>query len=310
VRGDVRIAGHNIDGGSGTLAYNFFPNFSDMVIDTGDMNGPGSFYGNTANNSVRLRNVLMHEAGHGLGFNHVESNDAQFLMEPFINTNFQGPQFDDILALHRGYGDVFEFDGNDTAASATSLGVISDGQTVIIGEDAADTVVDAADIDLVSIDDDSDADLFSFTVNSSSTVDLTLTPLGPTYNQGPQNGSQSTFVSQSQSDLTLAVVDTDGTTVLSIANSGGIGVGETLSNIPLAAAGQYFVRVTGSNNAVQLYQLALTVSSATVPAGITVSQSNGVTNVDENGATDSEWVARNCIGWLKPWREQQKAPRS
>ncbi|MCQ6458457.1 matrixin family metalloprotease, partial [Vibrio parahaemolyticus] len=89
VRGDVRIGGHTIDGSSGTLAYNFFPNTSDMVIDTAD-----SFYSVTTDNSLRLRNVIMHEAGHGLGISHVESNNGSFLMEPFINLGFDGPQFD------------------------------------------------------------------------------------------------------------------------------------------------------------------------------------------------------------------------
>ena len=59
VRGDVRIGGHYIDGNSGVLAYNFFPNTGDMVIDTGD-----NFYSNTGSNSLRLRNVLAHEHGH------------------------------------------------------------------------------------------------------------------------------------------------------------------------------------------------------------------------------------------------------
>ncbi|GIS63309.1 MAG: hypothetical protein CM1200mP2_55340 [Planctomycetaceae bacterium] len=29
-------------------------------------------------------------------------------MEPFASTSFDGPQYDDILAVHRSYGDVFE----------------------------------------------------------------------------------------------------------------------------------------------------------------------------------------------------------
>ena len=124
VRGDVRIGGHNIDGNSGTLAYNFFPNTSDMVIDTAD-----AFYSNTSGNSLRLRNVIAHEAGHGLGISHVESNNGSFLMEPFINLGFDGPQFDDILATHRGYGDAYE--GNDTAGTATNLGLISDTSAVV-----------------------------------------------------------------------------------------------------------------------------------------------------------------------------------
>ena len=74
IRGDVRIGGVYIDGPSSVLAYNFFPNNGDMVLDTGD----ASFYSNSSNNFRRLRNVVMHEHGHGMGINHVESRQCQF----------------------------------------------------------------------------------------------------------------------------------------------------------------------------------------------------------------------------------------
>ena len=61
VRGDVRIAALTIDGGSGTLAYNNFPNDGDMVFDSAD-----NFFNNTGGNSLRFRNVTAHEHGHGL----------------------------------------------------------------------------------------------------------------------------------------------------------------------------------------------------------------------------------------------------
>jgi hypothetical protein len=79
VRGDVRIGGHYIDGNSNVLAYNFFPNHGDMVIDTGDNFFADSTI-NNSNNSRRLRNTLAHEAGHGIGLNHVVSSNAAFLM--------------------------------------------------------------------------------------------------------------------------------------------------------------------------------------------------------------------------------------
>jgi len=114
VRGDVRISGHFIDGNSGVLAYNFFPNFGDMVIDTGD-----NTYNNTASNSLILRNILAHEHGHGLGISHVCPVNQTKLMEPFLTTAFDGPQPDDILAGNRGYGDDNEH--NDTPGTATGL---------------------------------------------------------------------------------------------------------------------------------------------------------------------------------------------
>ena len=67
-RADIRIGGKDIDGNSGILAYNYFPDSGDMVIDTND-----TFYDNTSNNSRRLRNVVSHEHGHGVGMDHVNS---------------------------------------------------------------------------------------------------------------------------------------------------------------------------------------------------------------------------------------------
>ena len=62
VRGDIRIGGHHIDGNSGTLAYNFFPDHGDMVLDTGD-----SYFSNTTSNSIRLRNTVCARGGPRVG---------------------------------------------------------------------------------------------------------------------------------------------------------------------------------------------------------------------------------------------------
>ena len=132
VRGDVRIGGHSIDGNTGanTLGFNFFPDFSDMVLDTDNT----AELGNASNNYRLFRNLIMHEAGHGLGLLHVESNTDGFLMEPFISTAFDGPQFDDILGLHRNYGDALEKNGgNDTPATATQLGNLGLAQSRSLG---------------------------------------------------------------------------------------------------------------------------------------------------------------------------------
>ncbi|NIP93554.1 MAG: hypothetical protein GWO24_08890, partial [Akkermansiaceae bacterium] len=46
VRGDIRLAGHSIDGDRGTVAYSFFPDKGDTVFDTED-----SWFSNTFNDS-------------------------------------------------------------------------------------------------------------------------------------------------------------------------------------------------------------------------------------------------------------------
>ena len=281
VRGDVRIGGHNIDGNSGILAYNFFPEVGDMVIDTAD-----GFYNDTSQNSRDFRNVVAHEAGHGFGLNHVESNSAQFLMEPFINSNFDGAQFDDILAAHRGYGDANEaLSGVDNATTAVDLGSIGDGETVSVGTDADDAVVSATDTSFVSIDDNGDVDFYSFTVVAGASVSVTLTPQGPTYNQGPQGGSQATFDASAQSDLTLDIVDTNGTTVLTTSNSGAAGANEAIASFDLTNAGTYYVRVSGSDNAAQLYRLDTSVAVDNIASSVAIAPTSATLAEGDTGNT-------------------------
>lgn len=245
VRGDIRISGHYIDGDSGVLAYNYYPNGGDMVIDTDD-----SYYSNTGNNSLAFRNVLAHEHGHGLGLDHSCPRSQTKLMEPFITFAFDGPQHDDILAANRSYGDRYEND--DTAGAAAAIGLI--GSTTL--ED-------------ISIDDNSDVDFYSFTVAAGANLDLTLTPIGSTYLSGPQNPAPTytctagtNYDSLRIQDLAVRVLDVNGSSELESADAAGVGVAETISGLVLpSGAGTYFVEVTGdSANEAQLYELSLSVS--------------------------------------------------
>ncbi len=270
IRADVRIGGRAIDGNSGILAFNFFPNVGDMVIDTGD-----NFYSNTSNNSRGLRNVVAHEHGHGLGMDHLDSNNSAQLMEPFLSTAFDGPQYHDILMAHRGYGDFNEKSngglGNDIVSRATSLGAISDGGSVSIGNSARSLVVAPTATDFVSIDDQSDTDFYSFTVDSAGTVNVLLEALGFTYNAGPQGGAQSAFDTLRRSDLALAIFDTDMLSLLGSANNTGLGGSESLNDILLDHAGTYFVRVSGISSLggsaikTQFYGLSVGFTASAIP---------------------------------------------
>jgi hypothetical protein len=62
-RGDVRIGGKSYGSGSNTLASNYFPDYSEMMINTDQ----GGFFDNTGNNYRAFRDTIMHEAMHGLG---------------------------------------------------------------------------------------------------------------------------------------------------------------------------------------------------------------------------------------------------
>ena len=262
-RGDVRIGGRFIDGNSGTLAFNFGPNTGDMVIDTGD-----NFFNG---NSLRTRNVFAHEHGHGIGQAHTDPVDNTKLMEPFINLGFDGPQFDDILGLQRQYGDVYEKNGgNDTFSSAIILGTVADGGTLEIGTSAVglsnSLLVNDADTDFISIDDNSDIDFLSFTVTSDSLVDLILTPVGPEYLEGAQNGPTSQFDTSSLSDLTLQFFDQDGVTLLGSSNVNGLGGAESLLDQSVSA-GTYFVQVTGAQDNIQTYHFSVSAVSAVPEPG-------------------------------------------
>src|SRR6185295_3002916 len=111
-RGDFRISMKNIDGGNGILAYNNFPGGGgDMVIDRSEA------WQSSGSSNIFLRDVVMHEHGHGIGLQHVcpvfgGGPGSGRLMEPFINTAIDGPQHDEIRGAQRLYGDRDEPNNN------------------------------------------------------------------------------------------------------------------------------------------------------------------------------------------------------
>lgn len=271
-RGDIRISGRCIDGTGGVdctggtptpgniLAYNQFPgNGGDMVIDTSE----NWFGGGT---ETFLRNTVTHELGHGLGLRHVCPTTQTKLMEPIITLLFDGPQHDDIRALHDHYGDPFE--GDDSSGNATNLGALTAPSPINLGDFPAPAVNFGA---IHSIDADGESDWFQFTITEPEALDLTLNPIGLNYDSSTQNmdgtcNSGSFVNSLSIADLDVEVIDTDGNTVLTTANAGGAGGSESLSDFPLPAAGTYFLRVLESNSPgqSQLYGLSLNVNEPPV----------------------------------------------
>jgi hypothetical protein len=251
VNADVRIGGHSIDGqaGSNTLAYNYFPDHGDMVIDTDNVDD----FSDPANNFLFLRNVLAHEFGHGMGLPHVTTNASSpeaALMNPFLNENFDGPQIDDIAEAQRRYGDNFEDNaGNDMFSTATDLGNFT-GLDIEIGSDAdmGSSVIEVApdQVDFVSIDDDSDEDFLSITLDGTYDMTFVLDMVGPSYTR---NGGA--YDLSAQSDLDLEILDSDGVTVLGASALNGLNVTEQV-DLQLDA-GTYFARITGRNNDAQFY---------------------------------------------------------
>ncbi len=288
VRADLRIAGIFIDGNSGTLAYNNFPDDGDMVFDTGD-----NFYNNTSNNSLGLRNIIAHEHGHGMGLLHVCPIEGTKLMEPFINLSFDGPQHDDFRGAQRHYGDPSEPD--NSAATANVVGTLNIGVPVTLGTPPSPAISNGS---ILSIDANGEEDYFRFTVNSAVGLDVTVIPIGLNYDDSPQAcffnpGSccDGEFTdSESIANLNFEVIDQNGTTVLATGNSAGAGATESLTGVVLPLAGDYYVRVfeSGSPSEAQLYNLTLTATNPpfipltiSLPSGAPTELSPGVpTDID------------------------------
>ena len=271
VRGDVRISGGNVDGtadggSGGVLAYSYFPDNSDFVIDTSE-----GFFKDTSENSLGLRNTVSHELGHGLGLNHSCPINETKLMEPTVSRKFDGPQLDDILALQRSYGDPLEENGgNDTTATATNLGTLNDGiktqNTVSI--DGSATTVNADDPNNTD-----DVDYYSFNTAVTKSVSVRLTPVGTTFLTGSQNADNSCesgtpYNSQAVNNLgfQLLAAGQDGTvTTLATVNANPAGQDEFLDSYTLPGTGPFYVRVFGADDQEQMYTLSLTIGKAGTP---------------------------------------------
>jgi Ca2+-binding RTX toxin-like protein len=251
-RPDIRIGGVDLGGTGGLLGFNFFPNFSDMTLDSADLN---------FSDPLSLRNIVAHEHGHGLGQPHVLGGNFQntpgvvALMNPFLATSFDGPQEFDILATQRTYGDTNERGaGNDTVGDATMAGSV----------DAATPLSITGN----SIDSNTDTDVYQFTVTTDLTVSVDLSPTGSTVNAGPQdqfNANQGTTLNlQTLNDLGLELIDSDGVTVLASSFGGGFGQSELITQFTLPAAGDYSLRVTGTQDAPQAYSLSIVIPPVAV----------------------------------------------
>ena len=241
VRADVRIGGHDVDGASGVVAYNAYPEDADMVIDTSStmFRTPGA-------SSLLLRNVIAHEHGHGLALEHVCPRTATKLMEPMVTAAIDGPQHDDVLSAQRLYGDQFE--PNDSAIRATDLGV-RDSRKLTLRD--------------VSVDDDGDADWYAVTVAEGTSADITLRPVGQTYDLGPEGaggcgGDKFPVDTRNRANLRLSIL-TSQSDVVASADSTAAGGEESLLDVPLPlGAGTYFVRVRGSGeDDAQMYELEM-----------------------------------------------------
>jgi hypothetical protein len=257
VRGDIRIGARAIDGADGTLAFNYLPpDGSDMVLDADD----AANFADAADNHRFFRNTLMHEIGHGFGMLHVSSS-SNLLMEATIDTSFDGPQLDEVRGVQFYFGDPNEEShnglGNGVAARATSLGTIVSGGARVVGAAAnvPTQALAATAVDFVSIAGNADVDFYSFSVTDRSFLTATLIPRGGVFTQ------PSTFDANARNDLDFTVLAPDGATILATASTASAGGTESLTNVKLPNAGDYFIRIAGLDDTIQLYELSLAVAT-------------------------------------------------
>jgi hypothetical protein len=241
VRGDVRICMITL-ADPNVLAYNFFPNIGDMVINR----SPG--WNNSTNDYRFLRNTVSHEHGHGMGLNHVIPTNSTKLMEPFLNVNFDGPQSDDIQGGQFLYGDWLE--NNDQNATRSDLGIATNGQL----------------IDILAIERNTDVDWFRIEIPPGNNLGVTITPVGSTYQQGPQGGSPTVRDSLRIHDLRLSAYQSDGTTLIQTVNAGGMGVAETITGIARPPSGDISIKVDSvtASGDIQRYRMNLALTPANV----------------------------------------------
>ncbi|WP_197527915.1 matrixin family metalloprotease [Posidoniimonas polymericola] len=268
VRGDIRLGGATLDGVGGTYGQSgFIPN-ADLTLDTSDV----VRFGDAADDYALLRNTLMHEAGHSLGLAHMDSSNTHVLMSPFVSNSlsYDGPQLDDIRGIHSLYGDRHErgaLGGNGSFAAATPLGTLLQGQTITLGLDTPDTVgmVSPGGEDFVSITGAADEDFFVLSVAAPIVVDVTLDPRGRNYTERANSNELYHLVNaSSQSDLLVEVFQAGAAEPLLVASaaSAGLGESEQLLGVALDSPGEYFLRVAGDSDAVQLYALTLSARPA------------------------------------------------
>lgn len=244
-RGDVRIGARSLDGAGNVLAFNYYPNVGDMVLDSSES------WQSSSGTYRFLRNTVMHEHGHGLGLGHVIPTNNSKLMEPYLNTNFDGPQDDDIRGAHRNYGDPYE--PNNSVSQATLIDMTNTNNLTL---------------DWASLNSTSDADWYRLQIPAFRRVTVTVTPIGATYQVGPQGGTTTTINTLAVQNLQLELRDSTGAVIAS-ATANGVAQAEQIANFVLPpAGGTFYARVfsgSGSTDDVQRYRI--TVQTSTRPTG-------------------------------------------
>jgi len=284
-RGQIRLSMRNIDGASSILAYNYYPTAPEnalagnMVIDSSET------WGLATNTYRRLRNVLTHELGHGLGLQHVCPSVGTKLMEPFINTGYDGPQHDDVRGMQRRYGDDYE--NNDTSGTATVLG------TTLAGSSLNPSTVGGIAIPngtRTCLNADGDIDWYRSTTLGPRLATITVTPVGLTYDSSTQNAngtcnSGSNINSLTVSNFQFEVYGDDATSIWATGAGNPAGVEESVRVLlSPGTPDNYYIRVIDTSAPTQSQLYTLLIDDVTIPT------------LD---ATDGDFTDRIRLNWTE-----------
>lgn len=257
-RGDVRIAMRQL---GDPLAVNYYPQFGgDMVLDSEDI----SDFVNTANDFRSLRNVLTHEHGHGIGLMHVLPTDGTKLMEPFLNTGFDGPQEDDIRGAQFLYGDRAEPNsgiGDEEFIGGPIRDVATGGTQVIKVEN-------------VSLERSGESDWYGFTAFAMAPIAIRVDPVGTTYAYAPESNPNATTTVDAGAVRNLGLrlwrrvsAQTNQIQLVAQIDFNAAGESEYHPPIPYTTAGYMLVEVYANDsvNEPQRYELTLSNSAIEAP---------------------------------------------
>ncbi|QOJ15724.1 MAG: choice-of-anchor D domain-containing protein [Planctomycetia bacterium] len=247
-RGDIRIAMRPL---GAPLAVNFYPQFGgDMVLDSEDI----AQFCNATDNFRTLHNTLMHEQGHGLGLAHVMPQSGTKLMEPVLNSGFDGPQEDDIRAVQSLYGDAHEPNG-----SYASHGFVGGP----LREAAAGRI--EYTLRNLAIERGGESDWYGFTAFAMAPIAIHVLPIGSSYESGAQSATvTSTVDARAARNLGLRLwrrvsAATGQLELFAQIDFNSAGVAEYHPPIPYSVAGYMLVEVYAEDGLsdVQRYELRI-----------------------------------------------------
>jgi hypothetical protein len=282
--GDIRIGGYNM--GSGILGLGWNPGSTttagDVELSTAAPLAIGSM--------PDLASVVMHEVGHGIGFNHSLVDPA--VMEGGLWGTYPGPYPDDIAGVQAMYGarkpDAYEgASGNGTLATAAPLALSSGGVTI-----NAD-ITNMGEVDYFKVTAPSSSD-GTLTVRADASTISLLDPKVSVYNaSGTLLGSASAATYQGTATLKLTGLVAGQTYYLQAAGAttdvfsmGAYKLWAQFGPVPTPALAINNVALVNGTSGTTAFKFTVTLSAASInPVTVHYASADGTATVADNDYT-------------------------